>query len=39
MLRKKSKAFPEGNGPIPLLGETTREGLRRVMSETLGKSF
>ena len=40
MLRKKSKAVPEGNGPIPLLGGITREGLLcRVMSETWGKTF
>ena len=39
MLRKKSKAVPEGNGPIPMLGGITLEELRRVMSRTIGEDF
>ena len=44
MLRKKSKAVPEGNGPIPqdsyvMLGGITLEELRRVMSKTMGKAL
>ena len=39
MLRKKSKATPEGNDPISMLGGITLEELRRVMSETMGKAF
>ena len=43
MLRKK-KTVPEGNGPIPqdayvMLGGITREELRRVMPETIGKAL
>ena len=42
MLRTKSKAVPEGNGPVPqdisgLLGGTTLEELRRIMPEVLDK--
>ena len=44
MLRKKSKAVPEGNDLIPqdayvMLGGITLEELRRVMSETMGKAL
>ena len=44
MLRKKSKAVPEGNDPNPqdahmMLGGITLEELRRVMSETMGKAL
>ena len=44
ILRKKSKAVPEGNSPIPqdayvMLGGITSEELRRVMSETMGKAL
>ena len=39
MLRQKSKAVPEGNGPIPMLGGITLEELRRVMSEMMSKAF
>ena len=39
MLRKMSKAVPEGNGPISLLGGILLEELRRVMYETMGKAF
>ena len=44
MPRKESKAVSEDNGPIPqdayvMLGGTTREELRRVMSETIGKAL
>ena len=44
MPRKKSKAIPEGNGPIPkdayvIIGGITREKLRRVMPETMGKTL
>ena len=45
MPRKKSKAVPDGNGLVSqdtlsgLLGGTTVEGLRRIMSEVLDKSF
>ena len=41
MLRKKSKAVPEGNGPTPqdpyLM--ITREEIQRVLSESIGKAF
>ena len=41
---KKSRALPEGNGPIPqdtseLFGGITQEEIRRIMSEALDKSF
>ena len=45
MLQKKSKAVPEGNGPIPqdahvMLGGITLKELRRViMLETMDKAF
>ena len=39
MLRKKSKAVPERNDYIPMLGGITLEELRRVMSETMGEAF
>ena len=44
MLRKQSKAVPEGNGLTPqdayvMLGELAPEELRRVMSETIGKAL
>ena len=44
MLRKKSKAVPEGNGLIPqdayvMLGGITIEELRRVMSKAVGKAL
>ena len=44
MPRKKSKAVPEGNGPVPqdayvILGGITPEGLRRTVSEALDKAF
>ena len=44
MLRKKSKAVPKDNGPIPqdsygILGGITLEELRQIMSETMGKAF
>ena len=41
MLRKKSKAIPEGNGPTPqdAFVMITREELRRVLSESIGKCF
>ena len=44
MLRKKSKAVPEGNGPVPqdacaMLGGIIVVELRRVMSEALDKAF
>ena len=44
MLRKKSKASPEGNGPIPqdayvMLSRITPEKLRRVVSKTMGKAL
>ena len=44
MLRKKSKAAPEGNGLISrdayvMLGRITLEELRRVISESMGKAF
>ena len=44
MLRKKNKAVPESNDPIPqdsyvMLGRITLEELRRVMSETAGKAL
>ena len=43
-LNNKSKAFPEGNDPIPqdayvMLGGITLEELRRVMSETMGNAL
>ena len=43
MLRKKSKAVPEGNSPVPqdayvMLGGITVVKLRRVMSEALDKA-
>ena len=41
MLRKKSKAVPEGNGPTPQDAYVmiTWEELRRVLSESMGKRF
>ena len=44
MLRKKSKAVPEGNDPIPqdacvMQGGITPEEIRRVMSETMGNAL
>ena len=44
MPRKKSKAVPEGNDPVPqdayvMLDGTTLVELRRVMSEALYKAF
>ena len=44
MPRKKSKASPEGNGPVPqdayvMLGGITLVELRRVTSEALDKAF
>ena len=44
MLRKKSKAVPEGNDPVPqdayvMLDRITVVELRRVMSEVLAKAF
>ena len=41
MLRKKSKAIPEGNGPTPqdAFVMITREELRRVLSESIGNFF
>ena len=44
MPRKKSKAVPEVNRPVPqdtsgLLDEITLEEIRRIMSEALDKSF
>ena len=41
MLQKKSKAVPEGNGPIPedAFVMITREELRRVLSESIGTAF
>ena len=34
MLRKKSKAVPEGNGHIPMLGGVALEELQRIVSKT-----
>ena len=41
MLRKKSKVVPEGNGPTPQDAYVmiTREELRRVLPESMGKAF
>ena len=44
MTRRKSKAVPHGNGPVPqdtsgLLGGITVGELRRIISEALDKSF
>ena len=44
MLRKKSKAVPEGNGPIPqdayvMLGGIASKELRQVMPETMGEAL
>ena len=39
MLQKNSKAVPEGNGPIAMLGGITLEELRRVMSETFCRDY
>ena len=41
MLRKKSKAAPEGNGPTPqdVYEMITWEELRRVLSKPMGKAF
>ena len=44
MLGRKSRAVPEGNGPIPqdayvMSGGITREELQRVMSETMGMAL
>ena len=41
ILRKKSKAVPEGNGPIPQDSYVviTRGELRRVLSESMGETF
>ena len=41
MPRKKSNAVSEGNGPIPQdsYKMITREELRRILSESMGKAF
>ena len=39
MPRKESEAVLEGNGPFPMLGGTTLEELRQVLSEMIGEIF